>query len=216
MIFLSQSIRHGTYGTSEALNAGLDLEMPGPPRWRTPNLMYHSLSSQKLRTQVIDERVTALLTFVQKLARQNSDVVYGDNVERSRDSPVSRAFARRLASSGVVVLKNDNTVLPLTPKGSRKIAVIGPNARARVISGGGSAALKPTYVVTPLEGIINSAAEDIEIRYELGCYGQSINESYRTLLAHVLAMHQSTQISSNAREQSHNSDRQARMALLFL
>lgn len=161
---------HGTYGTSEALNAGLDLEMPGPPRWRTPNLMYHSLSSQKLRTQVIDERVTALLTFVQKLARQNSDVVYGDNVERSRDSPVSRAFARRLASSGVVVLKNDNTVLPLTPKGTRKIAVIGPNARARVISGGGSAALKPTYVVTPLEGIINSAAEDIEIRYELGCY----------------------------------------------
>ncbi|KAI0262966.1 glycoside hydrolase family 3 protein [Gloeopeniophorella convolvens] len=161
---------HGTYGTSEALNAGLDLEMPGPPRWRTPNLIYHSLSSQKLFTHTIDERVTSLLTFVQKLARRNPKIAYGDGVERSRDSPELRAFARKLAANGVVLLKNDGAVLPLTQKRTKRIAVIGPNARGRVISGGGSAALKPTYVVTPWEGIKANAPKGVEVSYAVGCY----------------------------------------------
>lgn len=163
--------RHGTYGTAEALNAGLDLEMPGPPRWRTSNLIYHTLSSQKLLRTTIDDRVTAILTFVQKVARKNPDIVYGDGVERSRDSPEIRAFCRRLAASGVVLLKNQNTVLPLTQRRIKRIAVIGPNARGRVISGGGSAALKPKYVVTPWEGIKQAAPESVEIKFELGCYG---------------------------------------------
>lgn len=166
------SKRHGTYGTSEALNAGLDLEMPGPPRWRTPNLVYHTLSSQKLLRSTIDDRVTALLSFIQKVARKNPDIVYGDGVERSRDSPEIRAFCRRLASSGIVLLKNDDTVLPLTPRRIKKIAVIGPNARGRIISGGGSAALKPKYVVTPWEGIKNAVPDTVELHFSLGCYGK--------------------------------------------
>lgn len=168
---MSFRCRHGTYGTAEALNAGLDLEMPGPPRWRTSNLIYHTLSSQKLLRTTIDDRVTAILTFVQKVARKNPDIVYGDGVERSRDSPEIRAFCRRLAASGVVLLKNQNAVLPLTQRRIKRIAVIGPNARARVISGGGSAALKPKYVVTPWEGIKQAAPESVEIKFELGCYG---------------------------------------------
>ncbi|KAI0050040.1 glycoside hydrolase family 3 protein [Auriscalpium vulgare] len=160
---------HGTYSTAEALNAGLDLEMPGPPRWRTANLVYHTLSSQKLFPATIDARAANLLAFVQKLARRNPEVVYGDGEERSRDSPELRAFARRLAANGIVLLKNDS-VLPLTSGRVRRIAVIGPNARGRVISGGGSAALKPTYVVTPLEGIVNGAPKDVVVNYTVGCY----------------------------------------------
>ncbi|TFY72401.1 hypothetical protein EVG20_g640 [Dentipellis fragilis] len=169
-IVVSDWQAHGTYGTSEALNAGLDLEMPGPPRWRTSNLVYHSLSSQKLLPSTIDERVTAILTFVQKLARRNPEVVYGDGKERSRDSPELREFARHLASEGVVLLKNDNATLPLTSKRIKRIAVIGPNARGRVISGGGSAALKSTYVVTPWEGIVKTAPKEVDVSYHVGCY----------------------------------------------
>ncbi|THH09589.1 hypothetical protein EW146_g8641 [Bondarzewia mesenterica] len=161
---------HGTYGTSEALNAGLDLEMPGPPRWRTPNLIYHSLSSQKLRIPTLDARVFTLLTFVQKLARQNPSVVFGDGIERSQDSPARRAFARRVAAAGIVLLKNDRAVLPLAPEHAKRIAIIGPNVRARIISGGGSAALKSTYVITPWEGIVAAAPEGVEMRYTVGCY----------------------------------------------
>ncbi|KAI0027418.1 glycoside hydrolase family 3 protein [Vararia minispora EC-137] len=160
---------HGTYGTSESLNAGLDLEMPGPPRWRTQSLISHSLSSQKLSESTVDQRVANLLTYVQKLARRNPHVVYGDGKERSRDSPQLRAFARQLAADGIVLLKNEDSALPLGAS-SKTVAVIGPNARANVISGGGSAALKPTYVVTPFEGISAAAPEGVEVKYALGCY----------------------------------------------
>lgn len=109
--------------------------------------MQHCLTSQKLLTSTLDERVINLLTFVQQRARESPDVVYGDGKEESRDSPEARKFCRKLAADGIVLLKNQNKLLPLQPTKVKKLAVIGPNARERVISGGGSAALKPTYVM---------------------------------------------------------------------
>ena len=146
--------------------------MPGPPRWRTPLLIHHCLTAQKLHVSDIDERVTNLLTFVQKLARISPDTVYGDGIERSRDTLEMRSFCRKLAAEGTVLLKNEKSVLPIRPGKVKRIAVIGPNADARVISGGGSAALKPTYVVTPLAGIRENAPHEIEIKYSVGCYGE--------------------------------------------
>ncbi|KAK0240437.1 glycoside hydrolase family 3 protein [Armillaria nabsnona] len=160
----------GTYGVDEAINAGLDLEMPGPPRWRTQLLVSHCLTSQKLLPRVIDERVTTLLRFVQHQARRNPDIVYGDGKERSRDSPEARAFCRKLAADGIVLLKNENNLLPLAAGKVKSLAIMGPNAKGSVISGGGSAQLKATYVVTPYAGIKAGAPEELDIDYEVGCY----------------------------------------------
>lgn len=55
--------RFGTYSVIEALEAGLDLEMSGPPRWRTM-LAEVSVSSRKMTSKVIDERARAMLKFV--------------------------------------------------------------------------------------------------------------------------------------------------------
>lgn len=167
--------RFGTYGVDQPINAGLDLEMPGPPRWRTPLLIHHCLSAQKLLVPTIDERVTTLLSFIQKVARRNPEVVYGDGVEHTRDSPEARAFCRKLAADGMVLLKNDRNVLPFTSDTVKRLAVIGPNAKERVISGGGSAALKASYIVTPWEGILNEAPEGLVVDYEVGCYGACQN-----------------------------------------
>ncbi|KZT58969.1 glycoside hydrolase family 3 protein [Calocera cornea HHB12733] len=159
----------GTYSTDAAIKASLDLEMPGPPRWRTALLIKHLLSCQKLFESDLDERCEVLLKYVQKVAAVSPEIVYGDGVERSRDDPKDRAFNRKLAGSGIVLLKNKDNVLPL--KTVKNIAIIGPNAKGKVISGGGSAALRPTYVVTPYDGIV-SAAKDSRIfaDYTVGCY----------------------------------------------
>lgn len=119
----------------------------------------------------IDERVTSLLTFVQQQARRNIDVVFGDGAERSRDTPETRMFCRQIAAEGIVLLKNEGDILPLVRTKPLNIAVIGPNVKERVISGGGSAALKPTYVVTPWDGITEGAPADSMIHYHIGCYG---------------------------------------------
>ncbi|ESK88409.1 glycoside hydrolase family 3 protein [Moniliophthora roreri MCA 2997] len=174
---------HGTYSTDLAINAGMELEMPGPPRWRTENLIKHCLTSQKIFMETINERIYNLLTFIQRQARLNPEVVYGDGEERTRpDSPGTRKFCRKLAADGIVLLKNQGEVLPISPKKYKKIAVIGPNAKDRVISGGGSAFLKASYVITPFDGIKEGAANDLEIDYTVGCYAHK----YLPTLEHCL------------------------------
>lgn len=149
--------------------------MPGPPRWRTSLLVLHCLSSQKLLQSTIDKRVENLLTFVQRQAKRNPEVVYGDGIERTHDSPEARPFCRRVAADGIVLLKNRGETLPIKRGDVKHIAVIGPNARERVISGGGSAALKASYVVTPWDGLRDQAPEGLTFEYEVGCYGELFN-----------------------------------------
>lgn len=199
------SKRFGTYSVDLSINAGMELEMPGPPRWRTPTLVNHMLSSQKVLVSTIDDRIRTLLSFIQRQAQRNPDVVYGDGKERTRDSPEIRALGRKLAAEGMVLLKNENGLLPLkspepeaqkeedlkpvslsrlthvlipitpAPSGQpeqKRIAIIGPNVKQGIISGGGSAALKASYVVTPYDGITANAPEGLCFEYEVGCYGR--------------------------------------------
>jgi beta-glucosidase len=178
------TVRYGTYGTSEALNAGLDLEMPGPPRWRTHNLVSHVLSAGKLSFDTLNARVASVLSFVQHLAKISPEVVFGDGIERTRDSDERRQFCRQLAAEGIVLLRNEGSVLPLKPQEGKKIkvAVVGPNAKGSVISGGGSAALKPTYVVTPFVGLAEMAPEGVEVSYTVGCYAHKFLPTVEGLL----------------------------------
>lgn len=149
--------------------------MPGPPRWRTPFLINHLLSCKKVTTEMLSERASNVLFTVQRLARLSPDIVYSDGVEETRDTPEPlKQFCRKVAADGIVLLKNAGDILPIGPKGDgskTKVAVIGPNATARIISGGGSAALKPGYTVSPLEGLTSSAPAGVELSYSLGCYG---------------------------------------------
>ena len=92
-----------------------------------------------------------------------------DAQESSIDTPAVRALLREAAAASVVLLKNDSNILPLSPSSGQKIAVIGPNARTTCYSGGGSASLAPTYLVSPLEAI-TTAAESIgaTVSYTVG------------------------------------------------
>jgi beta-glucosidase len=88
--------------------------------------------------------------------------------EEGVDTPELRRLLRTAAADATVLLKNDRNVLPL--KGPiKKIAVIGPNAKQAMTSGGGSARLLSTYTVSPLEGI-SAAAKEIgaEVTYGIG------------------------------------------------
>ncbi|KAL6309197.1 putative beta-glucosidase from glycoside hydrolase family GH3 [Sparassis latifolia] len=173
----------GTYSVDLGINAGLHLEMPGPPCWRTPLLVTHMLSSQKVLPATLDKRVKEMLEFIQRQARRHPEIVYGDGVERTRDTAEGRAFCRRLAAEGMVVLRNEGNVLPVkTEGGKKKVALIGPNMKGRVISGGGSAALKPSYVVTPYEGLLANAPKGLEFHYELGCYAHKFLPTLENLL----------------------------------
>lgn len=85
-----------------------------------------------------------------------------------------RKLLRTAAADAIVLLKNEKSLLPLTHTSSKplkKIAVIGPNAKIAMTSGGGSARLRSTYTVSPLEGIVAAAkqlGDEVEVTFALG------------------------------------------------
>ena len=82
---------------------------------------------------------------------------------------------RRLAGESIVLLKNEGNLLPLQPKTLKKVAILGGNAKAFVISGGGSASLKPSYFPSPYDGIVaalKAENPDVEVTYSEGATGE--------------------------------------------
>lgn len=167
---------YGTYSTSEGINAGLDLEMPGPTQWRGAALS-HAVTSNKVRPHVLDERVRAVLKTIKEAAKSG---VAEDAEEGGLNRPEDQSFLRRVAVESIVLLKNENSVLPFDK--SKSVAVIGPNAKVATYSGGGSASLLPYYTVTPFDGVSNQCES---VRFSQGAYSHKelplLGNSLRTL-----------------------------------
>lgn len=146
--------------------------MPGPTRWRG-DLINHLIHAGKVSFDTLSSRAYAILQIVQRAVRADPSLVKNNTLpERQLDSPDDIILNRRVAAESTVLLKNDLGVLPLDVKKIKKLAVIGPNVKTRTVSGGGSAFLLSSYVVTPLEGI-EAALEgtEIDVIYSPGCYG---------------------------------------------
>ncbi|KAI3545279.1 glycoside hydrolase family 3 [Colletotrichum abscissum] len=156
---------YGTYSTIEAIEAGLDLELPGPTRWRG-QLVKHALASRRLLPEIVDERVRAVLKAVRRAAL--TGIPEGAE-ENGRDLPETSALLRKIAGNSIVLLKNENSTLPFRKE--KTVLVIGPNAKAAVYCGGGSATLRPYYAVTPFDAIYEQAKHVV---YSVGCYAHKM------------------------------------------
>lgn len=102
--------RYGVYSTSAAVNAGLDLEMPGPSRWRGSTLS-HALSANKVKYHTLDQRVRTVLKFVK---RAMASGVPENAEEKAGDTPETSEFLRKVAADSIVLMKNEKRVLPLS------------------------------------------------------------------------------------------------------
>jgi beta-glucosidase len=78
---------------------------------------------------------------------------------------------RRVAGESIVLLKNKDATLPLQADSLKKVAIIGGNAKGIVLSGGGSASLKPSYFVSPYSGIVNALPKGAQVAYSEGARG---------------------------------------------
>lgn len=87
-----------------------------------------------------------------------------------------KAACRQIGGEGIVLLKNENDLLPLDLAKVKKIAVIGENAIKMMTVGGGSSSLKAAYEITPLQGLRNRFGKDIDIVYERGYVGDTLGE----------------------------------------
>ncbi|KAF8995211.1 beta-glucosidase [Cyathus striatus] len=165
----------GVYSVSPSLNAGVDLEMPGLNKWRTLDLVNRSIVARKITTRTVKARARQVLEVVKRCAAGAPEILDGDGQERTVETEEDKSLMRNVAAQSIVLLKNDDQVLPLQKKTLKKVAIVGGNAKAAILSGGGSAALKPSYFVSPYQGIVNALGEDVEVVYSEGA------PTYRTM-----------------------------------
>ena len=170
-----------TYSTAPTVHAGMDLEMPGGPpmqRWLAgpnpkqagndggylvPDKVLPLVKSGIIAQADVDRNVGRILTVIFESGQYDHPHTGGLPI----DTPAQRAVARQAADEGMVLLKNEGSVLPLNTATVHSIAVIGPSAATARVGGGGSGLVFAKDVVTPLDGI-RKRAGSVTVNYALG------------------------------------------------
>jgi beta-glucosidase len=153
-----------THSTIPAATAGLDLEMPGPPRYFGEELL-DAVKNGRVSSAIIEDKVSRLLGVIDKCGALD----HPPGQVRINNTASRRKIAREAAAGSFVLLKNENRLLPLKKKKIKTIAVIGPNAAQARIEGGGSSMVVPHYKISPLAGLRQFCGKDTRIRFAQGC-----------------------------------------------
>ncbi|MBD3230704.1 MAG: glycosyl hydrolase [Candidatus Lokiarchaeota archaeon] len=149
--------------TDGCMNAGLSLEMPGFPFGRyvySKNKIRDALDQGLITEKVINENLRRLLRVMFLVGMFDEE----DKIpEGSRNTKEHQDTARRIATEGMVLLKNQGDLLPLDIEKIQKLAVIGPNANKKYAFGGGSSMIRTTYEITPFKGIKEKCKGEVKI-----------------------------------------------------
>jgi beta-glucosidase len=147
----------------QAVEAGLDIELPNIDCYAK---LIELVEQNKISVEVLDKCVRRILWVKFWLGLFDNPYVDPKQAEKICDCPEHRKLALEAAQKSIVLLKNNNDILPLG-KNIKSIAVIGPNANE--VRLGGYSCREPRHVVTPLEGIKNRASKNIKINFAQGC-----------------------------------------------
>jgi beta-glucosidase len=153
-----------THNTVAAANAGLDIEMPYGKHFGDSLIM--AVNGGKLSETVIDEKVRRILRIMFRAGLMDATEIQIPEASSIYDS--NKSLALEVAEKGIVLLKNDQSMLPLQKDDLKSIAIIGPNAANAISGGGGSSMVRPFYRVSPLDGIKNYLGNDVQLYYASG------------------------------------------------
>lgn len=154
----------GTNSTAMSLNAGLDLEMPGPPVHRGLEAVRAAIESGQVTEKTLNARVEKSLEL---LVRTNKFTNPEISDEQAVDRPEHRALIRSAGAEGVVLLKNKNNILPIQQEKVKSIALLGL-AKEFLGHGGGSAAVNAHHKITPYQALEEALGNKVELRYAEG------------------------------------------------
>ena len=120
-----------------SLNAGLNLEMP--PSYTDDQIVYAARDG-RIQPEQLDRMAQGMIALVNKSRAAMSIDNYRFDVDAHNE------VARQAAVESMVLLKNDDAILPVSS--AAKIAVIGEFARTPRYQGGGSSHITPTKMVS--------------------------------------------------------------------
>lgn len=160
---LHHVVSNSESGAKVALESGVDVELPFAEAY--PSLI-GQVREGKVAEAYLDRAVARILRVKFLTGLFDDPYVNPDHAEKITNSPEHQQLALKAAHEAIILLKNQEHLLPLDKSRLRKIAVIGPNA-ADVHLGGYSN--NPGRGVSILQGIKNKVGAGAEVYYAEGC-----------------------------------------------
>lgn len=149
-----------------SIKNGLNLQMP----WQKENYdkLVKAYEVGEITEEQINDAIRPTVAFL--ASRKKKKIKYDRNIQHE--------VAKQVATEGIVLLKNDNNILPITPQKYKKVAVVGGYAKEPVYYGYGSARVytRKDYVDVPIDEIKKTLGTDVQVSYVEG-YSSSINSS---------------------------------------
>ncbi|MEW6003731.1 MAG: glycoside hydrolase family 3 C-terminal domain-containing protein [Stygiobacter sp.] len=153
---------HSTIPTAKG---GMDLEMPFGA-FLNKNTLTQPIEDGIIPIETIDDKVKRILTVIFKLGlfdqhewKEKPELV---------NSKENRNIAYQTALESIVLLKNENDVLPLDKEKIKTLAVIGPSAARARTGGGGSAFVSAIDPISPLDALKKKYSDKIKIEFTQG------------------------------------------------
>ena len=157
------------HSTVPSMEAGLDLEMgtliDKYEDWYYANPLIEAVKSGKIPMSLVDEKVGDVLRVMIKTNVLDPKKRFGPgsmNTKEHQQAPYDAA------AEAIVLLKNQNNLLPLDFSSIKSLAVIGDNATRKHSNGGLSSEIKAVYEVTPLEALRAKWGDKVDIRFAQG------------------------------------------------
>lgn len=172
----------GTHNTEQAIKNGLDMEFGS---WTnglnngTSNAYdnyylampyLEKIKKGEVSTKELDDKTRRILRLIFR-TEMNIDRPWGSIL-----SPEHYNAAFKIATEGIVLLKNENSILPLNPEKAQKILVVGENAIKMMTVGGGSSSLKVQREISPLDGIRKRVEGNADVKFARGYVGDASGE----------------------------------------
>jgi len=151
------------HSTAPAANGGNDLEMPGPARWFGDKLLA-AVKAGEVSQGRIDDAARRMVRLILRTGVLDGKPRPAGELRSKRH----REIAARAAEESVVLLKNEGELLPFDAGELSTAAVIGPNAAARRIQGGGSSHVRPGRRTSMLQAIEELLADEAEVVFAEG------------------------------------------------
>lgn len=149
--YVTSDWQNGLYDAQKGIEAGMNIEMPSNTIYKLSTIK-KLLADGKIKEQQIDDLVLPIIRTKLFYASQKDVQPYPKSLAGCK---AHTDLAREVAEKSAVLLKNENSFLPLNKEKVKRVAVIGSLADVKQTGDHGSSRVFPAYVVSPLEGIRN-------------------------------------------------------------
>lgn len=163
----------GNQSTLPSLRAGLNVEMPGLEPRHFGGYLAEGVRAGRVPPELLDERCMPVLRALLRPNRGNRSRVDGESAQETRKK--DEAVMIKASQEACVLLRNEESTLPMDVSRLKKVAIIGPNASKTVIQGGGSSRVHPKAAPSILEVLRSElTTAGVEVVHAQGCEWETL------------------------------------------